>query len=222
MVDIGASPSINGINEGRLRATDSFGNSGSVDQFEVFLKMLTTQIKNQDPLNPMESTDFAVQLATFSGVEQQVQTNLLLSQLLLNTNGGDISRFSSWIGREVRVSSPVFFDNSPLTLAIESEANAENFNLITKNQIGIEVLRQNIDVTSQELDWQGRKPNGDLLPPGFYSFYLEVTESDGTVITQNVEAYSRVTGVEFTQNGPELVLNGGGVVPVNEVTALRE
>lgn len=43
--------------------------------FETFLKMLTTQIKNQDPLNPMEGTEFAVQLATFSGVEQQVMTN---------------------------------------------------------------------------------------------------------------------------------------------------
>ncbi|WP_323008581.1 flagellar hook capping FlgD N-terminal domain-containing protein [Paracoccus sp. (in: a-proteobacteria)] len=222
MVDIGTTSSINGINEGRSQAVNTFGDVGIADQFEIFLKMLTTQVKNQDPLNPMESTDFAVQLATFSSVEQQVQTNLLLSQLLLNADKGDISRFSSWIGREARVSSPVFFDDSPLTLAIESEANSKNFNLITKNQLGNEVLRQNIDVTSQELDWQGRKPNGDLLPPGFYSFYLEVTKSDGTVITQNVEAYSRVTGVEFTQNGPELVLNGGGVVSVNEVTALRE
>ena len=45
--------------------------------------MLTTQIKNQDPLNPMEGTEFAVQLATFSGVEQQVQTNQLLARLLV-------------------------------------------------------------------------------------------------------------------------------------------
>jgi flagellar basal-body rod modification protein FlgD len=49
--------------------------------FETFLRMLTVQMKNQDPLNPIESSDFAVQLATFSGVEQQVKTNDLLTKL---------------------------------------------------------------------------------------------------------------------------------------------
>lgn len=50
--------------------------------FTTFLTMLATQIKNQDPLNPMDGADFAVQLATFSGVEQQVQTNMLLQKII--------------------------------------------------------------------------------------------------------------------------------------------
>ena len=50
--------------------------------FTTFLEMLTVQLKNQDPMNPMESSDFAVQLATFSSVEQQVQTNDLLKEIL--------------------------------------------------------------------------------------------------------------------------------------------
>ncbi|MFV2001871.1 MAG: flagellar hook capping FlgD N-terminal domain-containing protein, partial [Paracoccaceae bacterium] len=49
--------------------------------FETFLKLLTTQLKNQDPLKPVDSSDFAVQLATFSSVEQQVKTNDLLTSL---------------------------------------------------------------------------------------------------------------------------------------------
>ena len=49
--------------------------------FDTFLKLLTTQMKNQDPLNPIDSTDYATQLATFSGVEQQTRTNQLLESL---------------------------------------------------------------------------------------------------------------------------------------------
>ena len=51
------------------------------NDFNTFLVMLTTQLQNQDPLNPIESSDYAVQLATFSGVEQQVRTNQLLQEI---------------------------------------------------------------------------------------------------------------------------------------------
>ena len=54
---------------------------GITSDFTTFLKMLTTQMQNQDPLNPIDSTDYAAQLATFSGVEQQVRTNSLLADL---------------------------------------------------------------------------------------------------------------------------------------------
>ena len=59
---------------------------GSGTDFDTFLKMLTSQLKNQNPLNPMEGTEFAVQLATFSGVEQQAQTNKLLAQMVAQMN----------------------------------------------------------------------------------------------------------------------------------------
>ena len=83
------------------------GSAFASSDFETFLKMLTTQIKNQDPLNPMEGTEFAVQLATFSGVEQQVQTNTLLQQMLSNGTNG-LGELSGWIGRDVRTTAPVW------------------------------------------------------------------------------------------------------------------
>lgn len=64
--------------------------------FQTFLRMLTTQLQNQDPMNPMESSDFSVQLATFSGVEQQVMTNQLLTSLSARM---ELSELSSWHGR---------------------------------------------------------------------------------------------------------------------------
>ena len=75
--------------------------------FDTFLKMLTTQIKNQDPTNPMDSADFAVQLATFSGVEQQVRTNDLLGDLGAQFGVMGMSQLGAWVGQEARAPGPV-------------------------------------------------------------------------------------------------------------------
>jgi flagellar basal-body rod modification protein FlgD len=70
--------------------------------FETFLLMLTTQMQNQDPLNPIESADFAVQLATFSGVEQQVKTNDLLQSLAQQMGIMGMSQLAGWVGMEAQ------------------------------------------------------------------------------------------------------------------------
>ena len=82
--------------------------------YETFLTMLTTQLENQAPLDPVESQDLAVQLATFSGVEQQTLTNELLSQLSQALGAGSMSEMSNWIGRDVLTEKPVSFAGSPV------------------------------------------------------------------------------------------------------------
>lgn len=221
MTSISAATGLGGATTSKTTGTAS-ESSAATSQFETFLKMLTTQIKNQDPLNPMEGTEFAVQLATFSGVEQQVQTNQLLNQLLNGSSGGALGQLSDWIGREVRTSAPVFFDQSPLTLQIESVADADELQLVTLDAQGNEVSRESIGTGSGEVDWQGKRANGDLLPEGFYTFRVEGTKDGKSVGTGDVEAYTRVTGAEMTTDGAKLVLAGGGSVTIDEVTALRE
>ena len=78
--------------------------------FQTFLTMLTTQMQNQDPLNPMESTEFATQLATFSGVEQQVRTNELLGSLQDSMALSSMGQIAGWIGMDARAEMPMAFD----------------------------------------------------------------------------------------------------------------
>ncbi|WP_449043590.1 flagellar hook capping FlgD N-terminal domain-containing protein [Paracoccus versutus] len=222
MVTINTTSAVGGIDARSLQSSKESSETSSTNQFEMFLKMLTTQIKNQDPLNPMENTEFAVQLATFSGVEQQVQTNLLLTQLLGNIDGGEIGQLSTWIGREVRTNAPVWFDGSSLILAADRSANGESATLVTLNEQGKEVLRQTIGSMSGETEWHGRYADGTSLPAGFYTFRIEEESSNGSVTLRDVESYSRVTGIELTQNGAELVLKGGGSARVDQVSGLRE
>ncbi|NNF91122.1 MAG: flagellar hook assembly protein FlgD, partial [Boseongicola sp.] len=98
-------------------AADREGSSALSSDFETFLLMLTTQMQNQDPLNPIESQDFAVQLATFSGVEQQVLSNELLETLATGMGLSGMSQLAGWVGMEARVTAPAAFDGTPITLA---------------------------------------------------------------------------------------------------------
>ena len=85
--------------------------SGSVlsSDFETFLKMLTAQAQYQDPLEPIDSTQYASQLAQFSAVEQQVLSNDLLTALVGQMGGSDLSRLAGWVGMEARSDAPVMF-----------------------------------------------------------------------------------------------------------------
>jgi flagellar basal-body rod modification protein FlgD len=85
--------------------------------FETFLQMLTAQAKYQDPLEPIDSSEYASQLAQFSMVEQQVQSNELLSKLADKLGGNNIAEIASWIGMEARTTAPALFDGSPITIS---------------------------------------------------------------------------------------------------------
>lgn len=193
----------------------------SSGDFETFLKMLTVQIKNQDPLNPMEGTEFAVQLATFSGVEQQILTNQLLSQLALSSSG-ELDQYAGWIGREVRTPAPVLFDQSPLTLDVQASAGADDMILIAYDARGNVVSRESIGSRDGEIDWLGRDVAGNSLPSGKYHFRVESLRDGEVINVSHAEAYSRVTGVEVVGNKPRLVLSGGASAEIDEITAIRE
>ena len=104
--------------------------------FETFLKMLTVQMQNQDPLNPVDSSDYAVQLATFSGVEQQVQTNDLLRSLMGQLGAAGMADFAGWVGMEARTNLPVTFAGSPVQLSVAPAASADAAALVVTDEGG--------------------------------------------------------------------------------------
>lgn len=197
--------------------------SSSVE-FDTFLKMLTTQLKNQDPMNPMEGADFAVQLATFSGVEQQAQTNKLLNQLVSQMGGGSggLSQIADWIGKEARTTAPVWLGTSPLTLDIKPATSADSVVLVALDSSGREVSREEIGPGSGQIEWLGRNAAGDKLPEGLYSFVLESKKNGEMISEDKVGAYARVTEAEVGKDGLALTFEGGGSALANDITALRD
>jgi flagellar basal-body rod modification protein FlgD len=190
--------------------------------FETFLVMLTTQMKNQDPLDPMESSDFAVQLATFSGVEQQVRSNDLLADLGEQFGVMNLGQLAGWVGMDVRSSAPQSFSGQPLNLFMSVPATADRAELVVSDAYGRVVQRQDFDPSAGTLSWAGVAEGGLALPSGLYSFAVQPYANDAPLDLQTAEAFSRVTEVRMERGQAVLVLAGGVIQPADAITALRE
>lgn len=204
--------------QGNLASGGTFANG----DFQTFLRMLTTQIRNQDPLNPMEGSDFAVQLATFSGVEQQVRTNELLSSLGGSLGLTGLSQYAGWIGREVRATAPVRFGDKPIALQIEPDRRADGVVLVTRDANGNVVTREDIGTGTGEVEWFGRDAAGKKLPDGTYSFTIENWQGETKLSETEVAAWGRVSEARLGSGGAMLVLEGGAEVAASAVSAIRD
>jgi flagellar basal-body rod modification protein FlgD len=190
--------------------------------FNTFLKMLTVQMQNQDPLNPIDSADYAVQLATFSGVEQQVRTNQLLADMQGKFQQMGMAEMASWIGKEARSSAPVRYDGAPVTLSPNPAVGANRAVLVVTDAQGTLVSREEIPVSAEPYQWLGAGMDGSPLPPGTYSIALESLNGETVVDSRPMEHYARVKEARGATTGTKLVLEGGFEVLASDVTALRE
>jgi flagellar basal-body rod modification protein FlgD len=196
--------------------------TGISADFEMFLNMLTVQMQNQDPLNPVDSTDYATQLATFSGVEQAVMTNDLLKALSAQLTSGGLADMAAWVGKEARAATPAFFDGHPVTLAPNPAALADHAEVIVRNELGVEVQRFDVPISAEPIEWAGVDTGGFPFADGLYSFEL-ISSLDGEVLTQDaVELYSTVTEVRAQGGETILILEGDVAVATSQVTALRD
>lgn len=189
--------------------------------FETFLKMLTVQMQNQDPVNPIDSADYAVQLATFSGVEQAVRTNQLLESVLSQFDTLGMAQLAGWVGQEARSAAPVFMDGTPVTLSPSPSASADRAVIVVKDAQGRLVAREEIPATSAPYIWLGSDATGAVLPVGPYRLTLESYSGDNLLTETPIEHYAPVLEVRGGAGGARVVLPGGIEVLATDVTALR-
>ena len=202
--------------------TDASSNSVLSSDFETFLQMLTAQARYQDPLEPIDSSEYAAQLAQFSMVEQQVMSNDLLTALMTQLSGNNMGQLAGVIGMEARTTSPVQFDGTPITVAPNPVAVADEVFLVAYNSDGEEVQRRSIPVSADPIEWDGLDDSGNPLPSGTYSFGVESRANGELLMLEPAEAYGRVTEAR-TQGGQSvLILEGGSMVLTSDVSGLRE
>ena len=190
--------------------------------FDTFLKMLTVQMENQDPLNPTDSSEYAMQLATFSGVEQQVLTNDLLNALMMQMNTTGMAQMADWVGKNARVAAPAHFDGSPITIAPNPAAIADKVELVVYNEAGEEVQRMEIPKSADPIEWSGTSPDGEPFPTGVYRFNVESSANGDVVLDEVADVYARVQEVRSENGLSVLILEGGVAVLASDVSALRE
>lgn len=188
--------------------------------FDTFLTLLTTQMKNQDPLKPMESTEFIAQLATFSGVEQQVRANDRLDSIL-EVLGGGAAGLAQWIGREVRAPGEAAFSGAPIEVGLTPVDGATKATLVVKNDFDQVVARLPVDPAADSTIWSGNDELGKAAAHGKYSFSIESYDGDTLLGTQAGTVFSKVAEVRVVDGAQTLVLEDGSRLALDEVTALR-
>jgi flagellar basal-body rod modification protein FlgD len=204
-------------------AANTPAKAGSIlsSDFETFLKMLTTQARYQDPLEPIDSSEYAAQLAQFSMVEQQVQSNDLLTALSAQLSSGNMAQAASWIGMEARTTEAVQFTGEPITIASNPAIGADDVRLVVYDEFGAEVQRMALPLTATQIDWAGFDAQNAPFASGLYTFKVESYAAGEMLGSVPAEAYGKVTEAR-TQDGKSLlILEGGSEISADSITALR-
>lgn len=188
----------------------------------TFLTLLTAQIRNQDPLEPADGTEYAAQLAQFSNVEQGVRTNELLSELAARLGGGDATEAARWIGLDVRHDGPVLVAPGRTTrLHLDIPQAADRAELVASDASGADVMRRPIPPGDPHLDWDGGNAAGGRLADGTYTLRVESYAGSQALDPRPVRSFARVEEVALDATGTQLVLEGGARIAPERLDILR-
>ncbi|TDQ67278.1 flagellar basal-body rod modification protein FlgD [Maritalea mobilis] len=181
------------------------------ENFDTFLSILTTQLKNQNPLDPLDTNQFTSQMVEFTGVEQQLKTNEYLEALINANQQNFASQAVSYIGKEVTAfSNQASLENSEAKWTYGMTQDAEEANITIKNSAGAVVFTEKTKLESGEHDytWDGIANDGSIAPDGKYSIHIEATNADGGKIDLYTMTAGMVETVDFAGSEPILVVNG--------------
>ena len=159
--------------------TGTGANKLSAD-FNAFIKMLTAQVKNQDPLKPIDSTEFTTQLATFSSLEQQVLTNSKLSEISSNLGGSNLSSLANIVGKRALVKGSFEIGKTSTFMKFNAVTKAENPQLIIRNDAGGIVFQTKVTAGMTEFSWNGLTNSGAAAKFGPFKAEIVDQTKNGT------------------------------------------
>jgi flagellar basal-body rod modification protein FlgD len=209
-----AVPPIN-ASTGSVAANDSFG---LITNYEAFLQLLTTQLKNQSPLEPMDTNQFTQQLVQFSTVEQAIKTNQNLERLIASAAASNALGLVGYIGTtitaegsktELTGGSAVWQFNSPAAGTAE---------IAIRNSAGAVVFTQKIDIPqgTHVFGWDGTMNTGGVAPDGSYSLSITAANADGQLIAVDTLVNGMVDGIDLSGTEPLLKI-GDLTIPLSAV-----
>ncbi len=187
---------------------------------DTFLTLLTTQLKNQDPLKPMDSNEFTQQLVQLSSVEQSIQSNKNLENLILLQKANTSTSAVGYIGCDVTVVSDIAaLKDGVAEWRYALPHDAKSVTVTIKDAAG-KVILSKLGETSKgahDFAWDGKDAAGSAQAEGAYSIQVSATDADGNALDASTSISGIVTGASFLNEEPEIVING---IPVKMSSVL--
>ncbi|SDF78615.1 flagellar hook assembly protein FlgD [Bosea robiniae] len=195
--------------------------SGIANNFDQFLTLLTTQLKNQSPLDPLDTNQFTAQLVQFAGVEQQLRTNETLGSLLSLSAAGTATNAVGFIGATVTADGTTTrLINGKADWKVNM-ASAGTATITIKDSKGsvVQTLTKTLTAGDQTYSWDGSTSVGTAAPDGEYSITIDAKNVAGESVTAKTQISGVVDGVDFTSSIPMLKI-GSISIPIDKVKSV--
>ena len=211
--------SVSGVSSSSSTSSTAVDRASIAGNFDTFLQLLTTQLRNQNPLDPLDTNQFTQQLVQYSQVEQQLKTNDYLSALVTaNANSAQVGAVS-YIGKTITASGTRSeLVNNKATWNFDLAANA-NVTATIKDANGNIVYTEKgaMKSGSGQFVWDGTTSTGSRAPAGTYTIQMQALDGEGKAVTITTETTGTVTGVDFTGTEPVLLV-GNSRLNLSSVT----
>ena len=191
--------------------------------YETFLRLLTTQMQNQDPLEPMDSTKFTEQLVSYSQVEQQIATNTSLNSLISLTKSAAGANAVSYLGKTALTAGPVSSlatGEASWRYSLPRDAASIQINVTDANGRVIRSTTGDASVGKHDFTWNGTSANGTQMPDGPYTLSIVARLADGTNVPATITGVGQVNEIDMSGIEP-LVTIGSRKLNLSEIIGLK-
>ena len=196
---------------GSASSTNSMASQQIAGNFQSFLTLLTTQLQNQNPLDPLDTNQFTQQLVEFAGVQEQLNTNDSLSTLVTLQQTAQATQALDFVGKTAVVSgSTTALTNSSATWELDIPSNS-NVTVNITNSSGQTVYTNTVSATAgngQPFVWNGKGTDGTQWPDGQYKLTATAADGSGNSVAITTQVAGTITSVDLTQTPPLLSING--------------
>ncbi|MDJ0951706.1 MAG: flagellar hook assembly protein FlgD [Alphaproteobacteria bacterium] len=203
---------VNGVQIVEQQAGDTNSTASIAENFDNFLTLLTTQLQNQDPLSPMDTTEFTNQITQFAQVEQSINTNNKLDRLIDLQNTSQITTGVAYIGKLAEAPGDLMvLEDGSGRIGYEFNQNAEQVTIGIIDQFG-NLVRSDSGFTSAGrhiYQWDGRDDLGNLVSDGEYQVLVSAVGPEDSFIAVDTTTFAKVTGVEAADG--RVTLNMGSL-----------
>jgi flagellar basal-body rod modification protein FlgD len=194
------------------------------DNYDTFLVLLTAQLQNQDPLAPMDSTQFTQQLVQFSQVEQQIRTNEQLEGLVSQYQAASAGAALSYLGRDALIESGATrLAGGQATWGYSLGDTAEEAKITIKDSRGRTVFEGPAETTegSHIFTWNGKNTAGETMPDGTYTMSVSAKDEAGESVDVVMTVRETIMGVDFSGATP-LVITATGSRELSTIRAVMD
>ena len=205
-------------------AVQAKGTAGTIAAtFDQFLNLLTTQLQNQNPLDPLDTNQFTQQLVQFAGVEQQLRTNTQLESLLAQSKAQSVPAAAAFVGMRITAdgSTATLADNQASWSIKSPNAGTAVFTITDANNRTVYTETRKVTAGPQSFTWNGRDANKVALQPGDYRLSVAAKDATGRALSVSTEIEGTVDSVSFEGDAPILKL-GSQSVPYDRVRQIQK